>query len=94
MAKKEDTENSVPKVADTAKEIEKLVMGDIEPADSQPFKDKSEQPSSADEIATDDITKKDEKKSLAVKNEEQEDKANSQSSSSEKLDDSGNYSND
>ncbi|XP_076669824.1 enhanced adult sensory threshold isoform X2 [Andrena cerasifolii] len=32
--KSEDSENSVPKVADTAKEIEKLVMGDIEPAET------------------------------------------------------------
>ncbi|XP_076169055.1 enhanced adult sensory threshold isoform X2 [Ptiloglossa arizonensis] len=32
--KSESSENSVPKVADTAKEIEKLVMGDIEPAET------------------------------------------------------------
>lgn len=32
--KSEGSENSVPKVADTAKEIEKLVMGDIEPAET------------------------------------------------------------
>ncbi|XP_014212840.1 uncharacterized protein LOC106642542 [Copidosoma floridanum] len=35
----EDTENSVPRVADTAKEIEKLVMGDIESVDSKPSED-------------------------------------------------------
>ncbi|XP_066593622.1 microtubule-associated protein futsch isoform X2 [Prorops nasuta] len=33
--KSDSTDNSVPKVADTAKEIEKLVMGDIELADTQ-----------------------------------------------------------
>ncbi|XP_026668653.1 uncharacterized protein LOC108624068 isoform X2 [Ceratina calcarata] len=32
--KSESTENSIPKVADTAKEIEKLVMGDIELAET------------------------------------------------------------
>ncbi|XP_076633584.1 enhanced adult sensory threshold isoform X3 [Colletes latitarsis] len=32
--KSDSSENSVPKVADTAKEIEKLVMGDIEPAET------------------------------------------------------------
>ncbi|XP_015511523.2 MATH and LRR domain-containing protein PFE0570w isoform X1 [Neodiprion lecontei] len=33
--KSENSENSVPKVADTAKEIEKMVMGDMEIADTQ-----------------------------------------------------------
>ncbi|XP_053983637.1 uncharacterized protein LOC128878965 isoform X1 [Hylaeus volcanicus] len=32
--KSDNSEDSVPKVADTAKEIEKLVMGDIEPAET------------------------------------------------------------
>ncbi|XP_076242483.1 enhanced adult sensory threshold [Calliopsis andreniformis] len=32
--KSDSSENSVPKVADTAKEIEKLVMGDIEPGET------------------------------------------------------------
>ncbi|XP_015179925.1 PREDICTED: protein PF14_0175-like [Polistes dominula] len=34
-SKSENSENSVPKVADTAKEIEKLVMGDIELVETQ-----------------------------------------------------------
>lgn len=34
-AKSDSSENSIPKVADTAKEIEKLVMGDIELVDTQ-----------------------------------------------------------
>jgi hypothetical protein len=71
-------------VADTAKEIEKLVMGDIEPAESQPQQDQSEQPADEDDapvcVVPADVLKKDEQIN---------DKASQQSASPENLDDSG-----
>lgn len=79
--KSEDAENTVPKVADTAKEIEKLVMGDIEQADTQPPKDKVEQPANELEDKT--------KTVAAAKEDEQDDRASLQSTSTENLDDSG-----
>lgn len=78
--KSKDAENTVPKVADTAKEIEKLVMGDIEQVDSQPPKDKIERPTNEPE---------DKMKTVTAKEDEQDDRASLQSTSTENLDDSG-----
>lgn len=48
MAKKdlksEDAENSMPKVADTAKEIEKLVMGEREPTNDKETAEEQPEP--------------------------------------------------
>ncbi|XP_015587265.1 titin homolog isoform X2 [Cephus cinctus] len=47
-SKSEGSENSVPKVADTAKEIEKLVMGDMELVDTQSQKTQESELSNVD----------------------------------------------
>ncbi|XP_011505221.1 PREDICTED: uncharacterized protein LOC105368027 isoform X2 [Ceratosolen solmsi marchali] len=82
--KVEDAENSVPRVADTAKEIEKLVMGDIEPAESQPQQEKSEQP-----VDDNDASVGVELEDALKKDEQINDKGSQQSASTENLDDSG-----
>ncbi|XP_043252385.1 uncharacterized protein LOC122397330 isoform X4 [Colletes gigas] len=46
--KSDSSENTVPKVADTAKEIEKLVMGDIEPAETHSQNIQESEPSDVD----------------------------------------------